>query len=75
MSGKRGKEQRKDERIARSQIQVFSLWVFAERTDTSQASAAVGGGVDVAAAAAAAAADGRKKVALLMKRCERPSSF
>ena len=74
MSGKRGKEQRKDERIARSQIQVFSLWVFAERTDTSQASAAVGGGVDVAAAAAAAA-DGRKKVALLMKRCERPSSF
>ena len=73
MSGKRGKEQRKDERIARSQIQVFSLWVFAERTDTSQASAAVGGGVDVAAAAAAA--DGRKKVALLMKRCERPSSF
>ena len=57
MSGKRGKEQRKDERIARSQIQVFSLWVFAERTDTSQASAAVGGGVDVAAAAA----DGRKK--------------
>ena len=72
MAGKRGKEERKDERIARSQIQVFSLWVFAERTDTSQASAAVGGGVDVAAAAAA---DGRKKVALLMKRCERPSSF